>query len=273
MKSINLAIGAIFKNEEAYLDEWISHYLSRGVERFFLINDQSTDNSILVLQKYVNNVTVFDVTETLNFNGRQEYLYDKFFSPLKENVNWILICDVDEYIWSPIKKDLREITGELESQNMRVFKIPMVLFGSNNHIHQPENIVKSFTRRIRVDRSYLNWINRNHMYKSIFQLDEAKDFRIHIPWTKSYCFYQDNIDLNKHYFRYNHYRLQSKEKWEKNMLKSDVNNHIPRNAATLSPNIKPININKYGNYRTMELFYEADKVQNEIEDLDLVDQL
>jgi hypothetical protein len=273
MKPINLAIGAIFKNEEAYLDEWINHYLSRGIEHFFLINDKSTDNSILVLQKYINNITIFNVTETVNLSGRQEHLYDKFFSPLKEQVDWMLICDVDEYIWSPIKKDLREITAELESQNMRAFKIPMVLFGSNNYISQPENIVKSFTRRLKVDKNYLHWVNKNHMYKSIFQLDEIIGHRVHVPWTKSYCFYQDNIDLNKHYFRYNHYRLQSKEKWEKNILRSDVNNYFPRSGAAISPNTKAINMNKHRNYRTIELFYEADKVQNEIKDLDLVNQL
>jgi hypothetical protein len=273
MKSINLAVGAIFKNEGPYLDEWINHYLDRGVEHFFLINDQSTDDSVLILEKYLKNVTTFNVTETINFNGRQEYLYNKFFSPLKEKVNWMLICDIDEYIWSPINKDMGQITKELESQNMRAFKIPMVLFGSNNHILQPKNIVKNFIKRIKVDHNYLHWIDRNHMYKTIFQLDEARDFRVHVPWTKSFCFYQNSIDLNKHYFRYNHYRLQSEEKWKEIILKSDVNNYIPRSASTLSPNIKPVNINRYGNYRTMELFYEANKVQNEIEDLDLLNQL
>ena len=33
------SVGAIFKNEGQGIDEWIKHYLSEGVEHFFLIDD------------------------------------------------------------------------------------------------------------------------------------------------------------------------------------------------------------------------------------------
>ena len=48
-----LSIGAIFKNEEMVIKEWIDHHLFHGVEHFYLINDNSTDASEVVLQPYL----------------------------------------------------------------------------------------------------------------------------------------------------------------------------------------------------------------------------
>lgn len=272
MKCFDLTIGAIFKNEEPYLDEWINHYLSRGVEHFYLINDQSTDNSVKVLQKY-NNVTIFNVDEQINYYGRQKYFYNKFFNPLKGKLNWMLICDIDEYIWSPKRKDMRETLEELNKETIKSFRIPMVLFGSNNHIKQPDSIVKNFTRRVKVDEFYFNWVDKFYSYKTIFQIDEILEFDIHTPSVKSHSFREEMLNLNDHYLRCNHYRLQSKEKWEKETIsKSDVNNFILKNPENFSPNLKYTKLNSFDNYKTMELFYESDKIQNEIEDLDLANQ-
>lgn len=273
METFYLTIGAIFKNEAPYLDEWINHYLCRGVEHFYLINDQSTDNSIEILKKYTNNVTIFNVEEKLSFYGRQNYLYNKYFTSLKQKINWMLICDIDEYIWSPKRKDLKETLEELNKENIKVFRIPMVLFGSNNYIQQPDSIVKNFTKRVKVDEFYFNWIHKYYSYKTIFQINEILEFDIHTPPSKTHSFYEDDLDLNNHYFRYNHYRLQSKEKWEKEIIsKSDVNNFVLSIPENFSPNLKNTKINSSNNYKTMELFYEADKIQNEVEDLDLLNQ-
>ena len=274
MKRSYLTIGAIFKNEAPYLDEWINHYLSRGIEHFYLINDESTDESIKVLEKYNKNITIFDVEENLIFYGRQKYLYNKFFSNLKDELEWMLICDIDEYIWSPKRKDIRETLQELNKENIRTLRIPMVLFGSNNHIKQPDSIVKSFTKRIKVDEFYFNWVDKYYSYKTIFQINEILEFDIHTPAVKTHSFREDSLDLNDHYLRYNHYRLQSKEKWERETIKkSDVNHFILSRPDNFSPNLKDVKMNASGNYKTMKLFYEANKVQNEVEDFDLVHQI
>ena len=52
-KMYKLSVGALFKNEASILKEWIEHYLHHGVEHFYLINDNSTDNFLDVLQPYV----------------------------------------------------------------------------------------------------------------------------------------------------------------------------------------------------------------------------
>lgn len=49
-----LAVAAIFKNEEHSMVEWIEHYLRRGAEHFYLIDDGSTDRSVEFLKPYID---------------------------------------------------------------------------------------------------------------------------------------------------------------------------------------------------------------------------
>ena len=44
-----LAVCAIAKNEGAYFAEWIEWHLSQGVEKFYIYDNESTDNTREVL--------------------------------------------------------------------------------------------------------------------------------------------------------------------------------------------------------------------------------
>ena len=46
LKKYNLSLIAIFKNESHILKEWIEHYINEGVDKFYLIDNGSTDNYI-----------------------------------------------------------------------------------------------------------------------------------------------------------------------------------------------------------------------------------
>ena len=43
-------IGAVFKNEAHIMKEWIDHYLFHGVDHIYLINDNSNDKFLDILQ-------------------------------------------------------------------------------------------------------------------------------------------------------------------------------------------------------------------------------
>ena len=57
-----LSVGAVFRNESHSIVEWIQHYLANGADHFYLINDDSTDNSVEIIQPYVDSgvVTLFN---------------------------------------------------------------------------------------------------------------------------------------------------------------------------------------------------------------------
>ena len=54
-KKYNVAVCAIFKNEEPYLKEWLEFNHIIGVEHFYLYNNNSEDDYQTVLQPYIDN--------------------------------------------------------------------------------------------------------------------------------------------------------------------------------------------------------------------------
>lgn len=271
----NLSLGAIFKNEAPYFKEWIEHYLARGVEHFYLINDDSSDDYLQALDPYIklNLITLFDVKIKMLFLNRQYVIYNNFFNIIKNETKWLIVCDLDEYIWSPLTINFNEILSSFEKESIYVCCPPSILFGSNGYIKQPDKIVPSFTKRQEINQKAVDFINKYMQTKYICLTSEVSEFGIHLCNIKNYnkgkVISPDPRDLNNAWFRLNHYRLQSKEKWIKNMNKTDVNCFNPSNACWFSPSLDyEIKRNKLltDNYRTIQLFEGADKEQNQIED-------
>ena len=106
-----LAVGAMFKNEGLAMVEWLEHHLYHGVEHFYLIDDnQSTDDSVERLQPYIDRglVTLYSVNVPY-FIGRQSMMYTHYILPHLKETEWMLMIDLDEFVWSPKALDLRTI--------------------------------------------------------------------------------------------------------------------------------------------------------------------
>jgi len=241
-KRYNLSIGAIFKNEEQSIKEWIEHYLFHGVEHFFLINDGSTDSFMDKLQSYIdkNVVSLYDSSTTNAYLGRQRDIYNMHLLPQLKKTQWLLIADLDEYIWSPMYINLNDLLKQC--LHLGQIQVRGTLFGSNGHIHQPSNIVQNFTKCGKKKDGLKYIINSNFLFSSL---------NVH---HASFINIQDEKDkfiiLEEPYLAMNHYSCQSQEFWEKiKMTRGDADNYL---------------------VRTKDDFYRLDK--NEIEDFRLAEQ-
>ena len=66
----SLAISAIMKNEGAYLDEWIKYHICAGVEKFYLYDNESSDNTHEILEPYIKS----GIVELKYFPGKTKQL-------------------------------------------------------------------------------------------------------------------------------------------------------------------------------------------------------
>jgi hypothetical protein len=276
-----LSVGAVFKNEAPYLKEWIEHYLARGVDHLYLINDFSDDNFIDVLKPYEKHITLFHNKHSEIIRYKQDACYNRFILPILNQTKYILICDIDEYVWSPAALNLKDILNEFEKMNIKAYGIDMILFGSNNYTDQPKSIVNSFNRRQKVPFYYKDRNGKEKILtenkKTICLSSIIKKISLHQPHYNENSMVrteEDRIDLNKRLLRLNHYRFQSKEKWLKRIKLPDATGVIPK-PAFISPNMPldyKIDPNNFLYYRNEEMFDIANQCQNEIEDLDLIKQ-
>ena len=206
-----LSVGAIFRNESDSIVEWIKHYLHHGVDHFYLINDNSDDDTVAKIQEFIDKgvITLYDVKEPY-YLGRQRNLYNRFILPhaQKKDSHWILMIDLDEYIWSPldirIDRVLRNCCSTLGQIQMRQY-----LYGSNGHIEQPESIVQHFTKRAAEHKNcYKYFVNTDFEFSSL-NVHHA-DFLDETHRTNASVF----LILDTGYLLINHYSCQSRTFWE-----------------------------------------------------------
>lgn len=242
-----LSVGALFKNESDSIVEWIKHYIYHGVEHFYLINDNSTDDSVAKIQNFIDNgfVTLYHSTEPY-YLGRQHHLYNRYILPHVQNkdTQWLLMIDLDEYVWSPLSIRIDYVLRGC-CANLGQVQLKQHLYGSNGHRAQPESIVKHFTKR---DPDFINC--HKYFVNSDFEFNNL--YIHHAGFTNKA--YEDDpsvfIIIDPSYFILNHYSCQSIEFWQKvKCTRGDGDAYLQRD---------------------MTRFYELDR--NDVEDLRLVEQ-
>lgn len=216
-----LALGGIFKNEADNIVEFIEHYLFHGVEHFYFINDQSTDNYAEVLEPYIQQgiVTLFHGNEP-KVVGRQVDSYNRYFLPIKDECKWLLIADFDEFLYSPFEIDIRKVLHHFE--NFAQIRAEWLMFGSDGYDEQPNLLVPAFLKRC----------DHGLSYKSFVQTKFLKRIGVHTHEISEGNILQMTIDKEGNApFIINHYRQQSFQRWKKRVsTRGDVDLHRPQYA-------------------------------------------
>jgi hypothetical protein len=198
----NFVICGVFKNESHILSEWIQHYINRGVDHIYLVNDNSTDDYDSIIKQYSDKVTVFQNDIITRDVGRQTRIYDKYFRTLLTKTKWMAILDLDEFLYSPTGETFVKILSKYD--NIEQLKVDWLYFGSNGHKFQPISVVSGFTQRAKFSTK-----SECYAYKCIFKTSSLISFGIHMNDVKGetlHLAYNDNLAPP---LVINHYQLQS----------------------------------------------------------------
>lgn len=215
------SIAAVFKNETHILIEWIETHMREGIDHFFLIDNDSNDNPLEVLQDYIEKGLVTYIFD--NTPHAQAQLYNKHILPKQHDSSWWFIIDLDEFVYAPsgnVCDFLKSLPDEVGSIAM-----PWVNFGSNSHVQQPPSVVKSF--RLREDLETRKTWSIN--CKCVVRGGAVQSFGVHHSQIQPNFRYIDSNRNNSHYtcalcvcdeyhiscgIRLNHYCVQSWEWFE-----------------------------------------------------------
>lgn len=108
-----LTICAIAKNEAPYFEEWIEWHRKQGVEKFFIYDNESTDNIREVLQPYIDSGLV----EYRYWSGKKQQLavYDDCFDRHRRETRWMAVIDLDEFIVPLKDKSIPDFLHRMEA--------------------------------------------------------------------------------------------------------------------------------------------------------------
>jgi hypothetical protein len=124
--NIYLAICAIAKNEGPYFKEWIEWHQSKGVEKFYIYDNESTDNTKEILEPYVKSGLVEYIFWA--GNKQQLYVYDNCLDKHRFDTHWIAIIDLDEFIVPIEDKTIPDFLKRFE--NFAAVEINWLIYGS-----------------------------------------------------------------------------------------------------------------------------------------------
>ena len=211
-----LSVGAIFRDEAEYLQEWIEFHRLVGVERFFLYDNGSVDDWRTVLAPYMRDgiVEVHDWPHGPAVR-RVQRLPPRGTGPQSR---WIAFIDVDEFLFSPTRTPLPEMLTRYE--RWPGVGVHWCVYGGSGHLQKPDGLVIE---------SYLHHTTeplRNRWIKSI--VDPARTlscftshaFRYRADGARAYA-------VDEH-----HRELSDKAaSWPAGVEQRLVARHLPRSAA------------------------------------------
>ncbi len=122
-----LSVCAIAKDEGAYFKEWIEWHLGHGVEKFYIYDNGSTDETKSVLAPYMNK----GVVNYIYWPGHRRQLaaYDDCLERNRFTSRWIAFIDLDEFI-VPIRD--ASITDFLTGmEDFAAVEINWLIYGSS----------------------------------------------------------------------------------------------------------------------------------------------
>ena len=224
-KCVDLSVCAIMKNEAPYVREWIDYHRLLGVKRFYIYDNESTDNLKDVLSWYIKSgIVVYKY-----FPGAAQQLpaYNECLQNYRNETRWMAFIDADEFI-VPVKK--KTITSFLKDyEKYPGVGINWICFDSNGHETKPDGgVLENYTRVHRDDGD-----PGNHHIKSIVQtafvkeminphfatyygdrmaVTENKEEIIEKPNNQLARAFTDVVSVNK--IRINHYFSKSMEEYK-----------------------------------------------------------
>ena len=151
----------VIKDEAHCIDEFIQHYIDEGVDHFYIVDNDSTDNLVDVLRPYKDIVDVYNwiPTDIPSFwaddfgyfhRGQfhcEAYKLLLYNSKIVNDMDWIIQVNPDEYMYTRLGytniKDLLHREGHTFTQLSVVLKN----FGPAGIVKQPKSIVDTFINR------------------------------------------------------------------------------------------------------------------------------
>jgi hypothetical protein len=133
-----LSVVAIVKNEGRFFKEWLDYHIMMGVEKFYIYDNDSTDDTTDVLLPYIDQ----GIVDYIWWSGEKMQI-PAYFDVLKRarvETKWLMKIDLDEFVVPIAEKNIPDFLHTLP-KNARQLLIKWFIFGSSGHVQRPDGLV------------------------------------------------------------------------------------------------------------------------------------
>lgn len=211
---------SIIKNEGDYIEEWIKFHKLMGFDKIVLYDNESTDDTKLLVQKYIDNGLV----DYFYYPGkkRQFDAYNDALYKYRNQAEYMIMIDADEFLYPTNKNEnIYEIvknTFDFDNKHIGGCAVNWLCFGSNGHLTKPQGLViNNYLKRSKEDfrsnKNYKTIINPRRVVAYVnphFPIYKKKVYGVTTSLKKVVGFINDG-DYSK--LRINHYFTKSREEY------------------------------------------------------------
>lgn len=161
LEKVYLSVACIVKNEGPYIQEWIEFHRAVGVDRIFVFDNESQDNTRQILQPYIEDGFV----KYIYFPGKtvQLHAYNLACKLCRRTSRWLALIDADEFLMPVQEETLPRV---LQSYELYAgLGVNWVVYGPSGHEKKPDGYVIGNYRLTFADRNH----EMNCRIKSVVQ--------------------------------------------------------------------------------------------------------
>jgi len=165
-----LSATCIIKNEAEYMPEWLEYHLLVGFEKFYVYDNESTDNIKQILQPYIDS----GIVEYTYWPGTamQMPAYHDCVERHKNDTFWLAVIDIDEFVIA----DCKNVATALHNfENSAAIVLQWLIYGDSGIVNkEPGLVIERFKSHSRLDVS-------TEMCKSIINPRKIEVKTLHLP--------------------------------------------------------------------------------------------
>ena len=138
-------------NEHLMMDSFVPYYLKQGVDRIYLIDDNSTKPySKIVMQ---NPKVEFIKGHLARETGNEMADADAVYKRIKNQTKWVISIDADEFIYSKKHNTIKDALQTTFKDADCVF-VPWIMFSFNNLENDANNVLDDYVYRWNHDKKH-----------------------------------------------------------------------------------------------------------------------
>jgi len=139
MIKATVGLMAILRDEGYFIEEWLWFHHLAGVERFYITLHNNTDDTRQRINRlpFKDSIRIYTLTGNDRTSRYQYHGFDRMMSKHRDEVEWMIMCDADEFMFNPQGISLKKILKPFEQKECGGIIVPWTVFGIGGFVGRP----------------------------------------------------------------------------------------------------------------------------------------
>ena len=172
-QKLKVALCTMGRNENLYINEFVNHYLSLGVDTLFLYDDNIEEKDKFINALPQKDSVVIEYTTDHGIKGQNE-AFNHCYSNHKNDYDWFIMIDMDEYLVIKNNDTLKGYLTDKVFDKCDFLKLHWRIPSDNNLLHYENKSLFERFQRPYYTSNHIKSIIRGHINNLVYWIHSPK---------------------------------------------------------------------------------------------------